>query len=114
MMGLSFVVDPQGSNALPVARPLRPRRCRDGVDHVGLGADFVDQVRRPMRGAASVRYLVRDGPGRQEALRTRRVHRTAGVPIVVAALRRRGYDGQRLEALLSRNWLRILREALPP
>ena len=33
---------------------------------------------------------------------------------LVAALRRRGYDGQRLEALLSRNWLRILREALPP
>jgi microsomal dipeptidase-like Zn-dependent dipeptidase len=35
-------------------------------------------------------------------------------PSLVKALRGRGYDGQRLEAIMSGNWLRILREALPP
>jgi microsomal dipeptidase-like Zn-dependent dipeptidase len=30
------------------------------------------------------------------------------------ALGARGYDGQRLEAIKSRNWLRVLQEALPP
>ena len=29
---------------------------------------------------------------------------------LVGALRERGYDGQRLHAILSANWLRILRE----
>ena len=35
-------------------------------------------------------------------------------PSLVTALRARGYDGQRLEAIKSGNWLRVLREALPP
>jgi microsomal dipeptidase-like Zn-dependent dipeptidase len=35
-------------------------------------------------------------------------------PALVGALRGRGYDGQRLEAIMSGNWLRILRQALPP
>ena len=34
-------------------------------------------------------------------------------PALVAALRERGWDGDRLEGLLSRNLLRFLREALP-
>ena len=34
-------------------------------------------------------------------------------PSLITALRGRGYDGQRLEAIMSGNWLRILREALP-
>jgi microsomal dipeptidase-like Zn-dependent dipeptidase len=35
-------------------------------------------------------------------------------PSLDTALRGRGYDSQRLEAIMSGNWLRILREALPP
>ena len=35
-------------------------------------------------------------------------------PSLVTALRGRGYDGQRLGAITSGNWLRILRETLPP
>jgi microsomal dipeptidase-like Zn-dependent dipeptidase len=34
-------------------------------------------------------------------------------PSLVTALGARGYDGQRLEAIMSGNCLRILREALP-
>jgi microsomal dipeptidase-like Zn-dependent dipeptidase len=86
-----------------------------GIEHVGLGADFVDQVARagaglslgelplPEMAQVAKRRFALDGfTGPQE------------FPSLVAALRRRGHDGQRLEALLSRNWLRILREALLP
>jgi microsomal dipeptidase-like Zn-dependent dipeptidase len=34
-------------------------------------------------------------------------------PALVAALRGRGYAGERLEAIMNGNWLRILRAALP-
>ena len=34
-------------------------------------------------------------------------------PALVTALRGRGYDGEQLEAILSGNWLRVLRETLP-
>ena len=34
-------------------------------------------------------------------------------PALVEALRERGWDGDRLDGLLSRNLLRFLREALP-
>jgi membrane dipeptidase len=66
-----------------------------GIDHVGLGADFVDQVTPKSRFAL-------DGFTGPEHF-----------PLLVTTLRERGYKGERLEALLSGNWLRILRETLP-
>jgi microsomal dipeptidase-like Zn-dependent dipeptidase len=71
-----------------------------GIEHVGLGADFVDQL--PPSEEAKSRLTV-DGFTTPEDF-----------PALVTALRGRGYDGDRLEAITSANWLRILREALPP
>jgi len=34
-------------------------------------------------------------------------------PALVDALRNRGYDGERLDAIMSSNWLRVLRQTLP-
>jgi membrane dipeptidase len=99
MMGLPFVVDP--------AAPTIPRWLDHfdhavsvmGIEHVGLGADFVDQV-TPHEQAKS--RLALDGfTGPQD------------FPRLVTALRERGYDGPRLEAIMNGNWLRILRGALP-
>jgi membrane dipeptidase len=70
-----------------------------GIDHVGLGADFVDQV-GPNRAAKS-RFALDGFAGPEQ------------FPSVVGALEERGYEGQRLEAITSRNWLRILRRTLP-
>jgi membrane dipeptidase len=64
-----------------------------GIDHVGLGADFVDQV------TAKSRFTLEGFTGPEH------------FPLLVTALRERGYEGERLEALLSGNWLRILRAA---
>jgi membrane dipeptidase len=70
-----------------------------GIDHVGLGADFVDQV-GPDRAAKS-RFALDGFAGPEQ------------FPSLIAALAGRGYDGRRLEAITSGNWLRILRQTLP-
>jgi membrane dipeptidase len=65
-----------------------------GIGHVGLGADFIvgqSEARLALEGCAE--------PEDYRAL--------------VSALRERGYDGERLDAILSANWLRVLRAALP-
>jgi membrane dipeptidase len=69
-----------------------------GIDHVGLGADFVDQV-GPDRVAKS-RFALDGFAGPEE------------FPSLAAALEGRGYEGLRLEAIMSRNWLRVLRQTL--
>lgn len=59
---------------------------RMGVDHVGLGSDF-------------------DG-----ATIPRGLGDASGLPLLVDALRKRGYAGEELRKLAHGNWLRVLRE----
>jgi membrane dipeptidase len=96
MMAVPFAVDPESPTL---------RRWLDHFDHavavmgdahVGLGADliFIDPE-TPNLGRA--RLTLED------------FARPEDYPALVGALRERGYDGQRLDAILSANWLRILR-----
>jgi membrane dipeptidase len=79
-----------------------------GVEHVCLGGDFVRQMHRAV------------GPGRPDPLLPpgeldRAVEGLAGPEdyrALVDALRRRGYDGEPLEAILSGNLRKLLRRAL--
>jgi membrane dipeptidase len=115
MMALSFVVDPDSPTLSRWLDHFDHAVGVMGIEHVGLGADFVDQVRPSKQGHH--RYEI---PGYElvQAAKTRfgLVGFTGpeNFPSLVTALRVRGYDGQRLEAIMSRNWLRILREAFPP
>jgi microsomal dipeptidase-like Zn-dependent dipeptidase len=86
-----------------------------GVEHVGLGTDVIDQVTEselafgnellPMvveaREFGGGRLGLRDFTGPEH------------FPELVAAVRRRGYEGERLEGILSSNLRRILDRALP-
>ena len=81
-----------------------------GVEHVGIGGDFIRQV----HGAV--------GPGRPDALVGATADLDAAVPglagvedypTLLEALQARGYEGERLDAILSGNLLRLLRRALP-
>jgi membrane dipeptidase len=86
-----------------------------GIDHVALGADFVDQLDAVERAAGKeqTKALVearRVGGGR---LGLRDLEGPQDYPRLVEALERRGYGGERLDAILSGNLLRVLREALP-
>jgi membrane dipeptidase len=78
-----------------------------GVEHVGLGADFVDQV-VPI----SPTFDSNATEGKAD-LGIEGFSAPDDYPALVDALRQRGYEGERLEAIMSKNWLRILRRTLP-
>jgi membrane dipeptidase len=84
-----------------------------GIDHVGLGGDFIRQVGRSgcIRMPTSAQALLPPGMTADSA-----VEGLAGpedYPNLVVALQRRGYEGERLEAVLGGNFMRLFREALP-
>ena len=113
LMALPLVVDPD--------RPTLERLCDHvdhavsvmGADHVGLGGDFVRQIAR----AGATRLSARDRatmPG--DVSLEDAVEGLAGpedYPNLVETLRRRGYEGERLEGVLGGNFLRLFRRALP-
>ena len=81
-----------------------------GIAHVGLGADFIDQatpVERDPITAPDAATVAR----RKARLALEGFAGPEDYPALVSALRDRGYDGERLEAILSANWLRLLRAA---
>jgi membrane dipeptidase len=94
MMALPFVVDPKAPTLERLVDHVDHAVSVMGIEHVGLGADFVD-VTRTSR-------LALDGFGTP-----------ADYPSLVSVLRERGYDAERLEAITSGNWLGVLRETLP-
>jgi membrane dipeptidase len=82
-----------------------------GIEHVGLGSDFTRQVVRAIGWVAPRDALVPDGMRADAA-----IDDLAGpedFPNLVDALRRRGYDGDALSAILGENFLRVFRRALP-
>ena len=114
MMALAFVVDPDAPTLSRWLDHFDHAVEVMGIEHVGLGADFVDQV-----------TPTEHEPGLDEAPQseTAQVAKSRfsldgftgpeNFPSLVTALGARGYDGQRLEAIMRANWLRILRQALP-
>jgi membrane dipeptidase len=108
MMAIAFVVDPQAPTLSRWLDHFDHAVAVMGIEHVGLGADLVDQV--TPRGAL---------PDAKAAVAAKASHGLKGFTrpddyrALVAALGRRGYDGERLEAIMSGNWLRVLRATLP-
>jgi membrane dipeptidase len=100
MMAISWAVDPDAPTLSRWLDHFDHAVAVMGVEHVGLGADFVDQVGPSEQTKAGLGLDGFTGP--------------EDFPSLVTALRGRGYDGERLEAIMSGNWLRILRKALPP
>jgi membrane dipeptidase len=104
MMALSFVVEPDAPTLSRWLDHFDHAVAVMGIEHVGIGADFVDRI-APTAGTprSTARMSVAlDGFTAPEHF-----------PSLVSALRERGYDGEELERILSGNWLRILEAALP-
>jgi membrane dipeptidase len=95
MMALPFVVDPEAPTISRWLDHFDHAIAVMGLEHVGLGADFVDQLKEENS------HFALDGFAGPEDF-----------PALVTALRDRGYEEARLEAIVSGNWLRILRDAL--
>jgi membrane dipeptidase len=116
MIALAFVVDPEAPTLSRWLDHVDHAVAVMGVEHVGLGADFVDQVAGAEQGQG-----IDDVPrGRAEAVTAGKARfgledfmGPGDYPALVDGLEGRGYHGERLKAILSANWLRILEESLP-
>jgi membrane dipeptidase len=82
-----------------------------GVEHVGLGGDFTNQLVRS--GAVGRVPLSLLPPGMPLEAVVEGLAGPEDYPAFVAALQARGYHGGRLDAVLAGNWLRVLRKGLP-
>jgi membrane dipeptidase len=98
MMAIPFAVDPDTPTMARWLAHFDHAVAVMGIEHVGLGADFVDQASP----TETKSRLALDGFSGPEHF-----------PALLKALRQRGYGGERLEAITSGNWLRILRASLP-
>jgi membrane dipeptidase len=108
MMALAFVVDPETPTLARWVDHVDHAVAMMGIEHVGLGADFVDQV------APVSDVLDADATAELKADVTLEGFAAPDEnPTLVRTLLERGYVGDRLEAITTGNWLRILREGLP-
>src|SRR5262249_23919191 len=98
MMAIPFVVDPGAPTLARWLDHFDHAVAVMGVGHVGIGADFVDQL---PPGMETKSRLALEGFAAPD-----------DYPALITALRERGYDGPQVEAIRSGNWLRIMRETL--
>ena len=82
-----------------------------GQERICLGGDWTKRLHELMPAPAPPDGLM--PPGLAEGTTISGLSGPEEYPALVAALRERGWDGERLEGLLSRNLLRFLRESLP-
>jgi membrane dipeptidase len=84
-----------------------------GIEHVALGGDFLRQIQRSGASPVSPRELRYLPPGADLEAAIDGLAGPEDYPNLVAALRERGYEGDRLDAILHANLERFLRRALP-
>lgn len=82
-----------------------------GPDRVCLGADWIKRLHELMPGPAPPDGLM--PPGLEVGATIQGLSGPEEYPALIDALRGRGWDGERLDGLLSGNLLRFLRESLP-
>jgi membrane dipeptidase len=82
-----------------------------GIEHVGFGSDFTQQAIRAVGWVAPPDSLLPESMRLDAAIED--LAGPQDFPNLVEALRRRGYEGERLQAVLGGNFLRLLRASLP-
>ena len=105
VMAIGFYVDPDERTVSRMLDHVDHAVAVMGIEHVGLAADFnaVALTGQPAETVADIKTrLWLEGFTAPD-----------DYPALVTALRERGYDGDRLEAIESGNWLRILHASLP-
>jgi membrane dipeptidase len=115
MMALAFVVDPEAPTLSRWLDHVDHAVAVMGVEHVGLGADFVDQMPQagPEDGLDEMESAAVEGHAAGKSrLGLEGFTGPNDYLALIEALRGRGYDGERLEAILSGNWLGGLRQSL--
>jgi membrane dipeptidase len=115
MMALTLTVGRDGATLERYLDHLDHAVDTIGIEHVALGSDFIDQVIQSELAAG-----LPLNPATQEALELgggrlaiQELVGPADYPALLDALRSRGYEGERLDAIAHGNLLRVLRAGLP-
>jgi membrane dipeptidase len=111
LMLLPLVIDPDRPTVSRAIDHLDHAVEIMGIEHVGLGGDFIRQVFRAMITHSQPDSLLPPGMGMDAAIDN--IAGPENYPEFVEALRGRGYTGDRLEAVLGGNFLRLFRKVLP-
>ena len=111
LMLLPLVIDPDQPTVARAIDHLDHAVAVMGIEHVGLGADFIRQVFRSVIAHPRPDSLLPPGMSMDAAIDN--IAGPEDYPAFVVALRDRGYTGERLEAVLGGNFLRVFRAALP-
>jgi len=106
-----LAIDPASPTISRVVDHLDHAAAVLGPDRVCLGGDWIKRLHELMPAPAPPDGLM--PPGLAEGTTIAGLAGPEDYPALVGALRERGWDGDRLDGLLSRNLLRFLREALP-
>jgi membrane dipeptidase len=111
LMLLPLVIDPDQPTMARAIDHLDHAVSVMGIEHVGLGGDFIRQVFRAIGGHTPPDSLLPHGMPMDAAIEN--IAGPEDYPAFVAALQQRGYTGERLHAVLAGNFLRVFRQALP-
>jgi membrane dipeptidase len=82
-----------------------------GIEHVGLGGDFIVQVQRALGLRPAADSLLPEGLSYDASIEG--LSGPDGYPALVEALRRRGYGEDDLAAITAGNFMRLFAERLP-
>src|SRR6185369_17227813 len=99
MMALPLTVSPEEPTIARFADHVDHAVDVAGIEHVGLGGDFIRQLFRA-KGVTEVPGGLYP-PGMEPDAAIEGLEGPAGYPALVTELERRGYTGERLEAILS-------------
>ncbi len=111
MMALPITVDPERPTIDRLVDHVDHAVAVIGIDHVGIGGDFIRQIAHATGMTEIPGGLMPAGMAADAALEG--LAGPADYPNLVAALERRGYEGDRLDAILAGNLLRVFRSGLP-
>ena len=106
IMALPFVTDPADPSIDRLIDHVDHAVAVVGVEHVALGGDFFAQIAR-------AEIELAPGTAEDEFGGIAGLSGPEDYPALVAALQRRGYEGERLSALLGGNLVRFLAASLP-
>jgi membrane dipeptidase len=112
MIQLPFVIDHERLEISRVVDHIEHAVDVMGVDHVALGADFIRQVDAAIGIDLPASVLLLPA-GHSLDTSIEGLAGPEDYPHLVAELRDRGWKGERLDAVLSGNLMRLLRAALP-
>jgi membrane dipeptidase len=106
-----LTIDPVSPTISRVIHHLNHAASVVGPERICLGGDWIKRLHELMPAPAPPDGLM--PPGLAEGTTIEGLSGPEDYPALVAALRERGWDGERLDGLLSENLLRFLRESLP-